>query len=696
MSLFARRPRGRPAWAAATALIAACASNDDFVANEGGLDAEIRIVLTRGRSGPRFEVLTQSEPFQIAPSALSAELEDGGALQIWVFAFRQADLVNRFPGLAGRSTLDVVVALEPVLEPEGPGRYAPPDPVAVLRTTLTEDTDREVRYDPVDWASTRGDPTTAFTLALGGALACPPVDQPFRVFVRDRPERACIYRRDDACRWVTEGCPHASIFGDNGNVREEPAGTLFDGELVCRRVPAQNEGLVRGETDAWDCGDRVVAAQRQVDRLPGVPWALDVTRSLTNEELARPRRWAIAATGAWLAVDGGLNDIRLRRVLIDETAPSYQPTGIPLPDDGLGREVSSVDGLLIELEEDDFKFSVGLGIQCLRLFDTNNRRRFYAIQTTSSNTLTLRSPGIGQPLPRTSRWAVAGEPGQIDTTEPPGQEELRLPGDVGQLVALSLTEEQSSLLVQGTNKTYRIPRITDLDVLLNIFGCPVEIPHPAGLVGSIVVAGQDHLALVRNGVVRLDADGRPTASSTVADAVFDGSYRLERRAGADGFDRALVFQPNESLVWVFAPNAPPTVVDLAGPVVGTLNGPQVIIQTGANTFAVRDIVGPANAPAVTYHVPAFSTDETSPVVIRPEAVINFRGSTLVGLSQGRYVGVLDLRSGLSQGFRADPGVFVETVLSDEGSQALWLVARTRETDNTLLLVQVPEPLRAAP
>ena len=652
-------------------------------------DADIRIVLTIGRAGPRFEVLTRTEPFQIAPSALQAELEDGGRLGVWIFAFRQADLAARFPGLATLSALDIAIALEPSLEPPGPGRYEPPPPVRVLQTELTDDSDREVTYTDVDWAATRANPATAFTVALAGALACPPLDRPFRVFVRDAPEQVCVYTKDDACRWVSDGCPNASALGisEAGTIRETPAsGLIVDGRL-CRPTAALTDR--RGETDAWQCDDRVLAAQRQVDRQAGIPWRLDGATSITNLELARDGRFALGAAGAWYGVERQERDIRIRRVLIDDTSPSYQPSLIPLPDDGDGRRIRSEDGRQVTLENGTFKFSVGRGPQCLRRPAAVGGDSFFAIQQSQATSIELSPPGLGTALDSTFVWSVAGEPGQIDTADPPGQANLRLPGDMGPISSLTITNELTAVLLHGRNRSFRIPRIPEVFLARNLFGCPAEIPHPPDLVGDIVIAGREHFALLRSGVARLDEDGVVVATSSRADANFDDRYRIERRAGPDGRDRAVVFRPEATVAWVFDPAQQTAIrVDLEGPILGTTDGPQGVLRTGANTLTVRSLTPDAPAGTI-YHVPAFSPDAAGELRVEAGAVVAAGGRTLVGLSQGADVGVLDLTTGLSQGRRVEPDVRVETIITDEGGQARWLAARARRDDPTFQLIRVP-------
>ena len=664
-----------------------CAQEGDFLATEAIGDAELRIVLTRERQGPRLQVLDRSEPFEIAPGALQAEL-DGGGLAVWVFAYRQSDLVMRFPGLDGLSPPDLRAALNPVLEPPAAGRYSPPPPVRALQAVLTEDGPRDVKYREVEWTEVQANPETAFTLALDGRYACPPIGRPFRAFVRDMPEHVCTFSLDVSCQWVADGDCTVDGLGGDAAVRQVPGGGLYVDEAACEDVAARRAGAVRGETEAWACGGRTIAIQRQVDVAPGVPWRLDASVPLTNAELAAPGQWAAGVAGVWRVLDVGVDDLRLRRVRVDDMSPSYQLTGIPLPDESRGRTIIAPDGRTVLLSSGVFAPSVGTGAQCLRLPATDRSDRFFPILTTTATSLLLAPPGFNGPLASTDRWAVAGVPGQIDSMAPPGEDDLRLPPGMGRLSRLSVTADLGTLLVHGTLVTARVPRVTQLLGVQNLLGCPRLIPHPADLAGAIVAAGSEHLALMPDGVLRLAADGAPL-ERMVTDASFDDTYRLERRADAAGDDVALVYRPSETTLWVFGAEATPVQVELEGPILATLDGPQVVVQTGSNVLLVRDAFD--ETAAVEYHVPAFAGAPPEPLRIQPEAIIRFNGATLVGVSQGTYAGVLDLRSGLSQGLPVADGVRVETVFLDEGGQQLWLVARVPTDLVTLQLIRIGSP-----
>ncbi|MEO1337264.1 MAG: hypothetical protein AAFV29_16600, partial [Myxococcota bacterium] len=392
------------------------------------------------------------------------------------------------------------------------------------------------------------------------------------------------------------------------------------------------------------------------------------------------------------AAQGEAGDLRLRRILVEENAaPSYQPSLIPLPDDGDDRSISSTDGLRVDLTSGAFKFSVGNGEQCLRLSDSSRTSRFIAINGTSDTSLSLTPPGIGEAIALGSReWAVAGFPGQIDTSEPPGQEPIQLPAGMGAVSALSVTADRNAVVLHGTDRTVRIARVTQIFGARNLFGCPIFIPHPPGLVGPIVAAGRQHFALMTDGVLRLDADGTPLERGTVG-VTYDTSFRLERRAGLDGGDLAIAYQPGERPIWVFAEGRDPFKIDLEAPILATLDGPQVILQPSANTLTVRTISDPNIFTAIDYQIPAFDDQMSAPLKIAPDAIVDVAGTTLIGFSQGAYVGALDLRTGLSQGFRLFEGVEVESILVDEVAQSAWLFTRGGPSAATRDLVQVPLP-----
>ncbi|MEL7371474.1 MAG: hypothetical protein AAFN74_21305, partial [Myxococcota bacterium] len=595
-----RRPRiallRRPDLIGALCLMASvgCSEKGNFIATEPIGSADVRIILTEGRAGPSFQVLPRTEPFVISAGALQSELENGG-LPIWIFAYRLTDLADRFEGLRDVTPEELANLLRPSLEPPGAGRYEPPAPTHALQATLTEDGDRAVAYREVAWEDIRANPRTAFTVTLDGTYACPPLDRPFRIFVRGQPETACIYRRDAQCRWVSDGCRQdVAIFGvSQPTIQQDPDGTLTVGAQSCDRIDARSSGTARGETDAWRCEGRVIAAQREVLGASGEPWQLQSTAMLSSPELTQPGRWALSNAGAWYAAQGEAGDLRLRRILVEENAaPSYQPSLIPLPDDGDDRSISSTDGLRVDLTSGAFKFSVGNGEQCLRLSDSSRTSRFIAINGTSDTSLSLTPPGIGEAIALGSReWAVAGFPGQIDTSEPPGQEPIQLPAGMGAVSALSVTADRNAVVLHGTDRTVRIARVTQIFGARNLFGCPIFIPHPPGLVGPIVAAGRQHFALMTDGVLRLDADGTPLERGTVG-VTYDTSFRLERRAGLDGGDLAIAYQPGERPIWVFAEGRDPFKIDLEAPILATLDGPQVILQPSANTLTVRTISDP--------------------------------------------------------------------------------------------------------
>ena len=685
--------RWRVSLSAVAALSIHCGNSGDFVAVETIGDADLRIVLTQGAEGARFEVLTRAEPFRIAASTLEAELGGSGRLPVWIFAFRQSDLVERFAGLEGLTTEQIAELLAPSLEPPVAGRYRPPTPSRVLQAVLTEDGERRVSYQTIDYESVRDDPGTAFTITLDGQYACPPIDRPFRVFARGAPERACVFRRDALCQWSTDRCPDAATFfgpSPTPQARQRPSGELVlqDGS-DCAPVDPQSANARRGETDAWSCGARIVAAQRQIDLPSGDPWALDDATSLTNAELSQPSRWAPSDAGAWLAVEVTADNPRLRRILVDETSVSYQPSTIPLPDPGQDRALESVGGLAAELSSGAFRFSVGKGAQCLRLPDGEGDR-FLPILATTPTSITLAAPGLGEPL-STSDWAIAGDPGQVDTQEPPGRDDLSLPSGIGALTRISATADQLAVVVHGSARTVRIERVTRVFGARNLFGCPTIVPRPPDLAGAIVAAGRDLFALTTDGVLRMDVDGAVLARTRVDGMTFDDTYRIERRASTEGGDRALVYRPLSETLWLFADAAAPVRFELDSPIVATTDGPQVILRPNANTLVVRD-VSTANATSETvYDVPSFSPDAAEPINVMPDAVLPLTGTTVVGLSQGSFVGALDLRTGLSQGRNIGTDMTVETVIADESRQALWLIARESPTDNVLRLVRVPIP-----
>ncbi|MEM7675837.1 MAG: hypothetical protein AAF449_07525 [Myxococcota bacterium] len=699
-SVAATKARSRPICVlGAVVLIAAgglgCGEEGNFIATEPIGSAEVRIILTNGRGGPRFQVLTRTEPFVISASTLQSELENGGQLNVWIFAYRLTDLVERFEGLRDVSVDELPSLIQPSLDPPAAGRYEPPAPTRALRATIAEGGDRSVTYEDIPWGDIRTNPDTAFTLTLDGTYACPPLDQPFRVFRRGTPGSACVYRRDNQCRWVNERCGQSrQIFGaDSPAVRQGSNGTLTIGERDCASIDAQTTGPDRGETSAWNCGDRVIAVQRQVSNASGEPWRLRTTTTLANNELTAPGRWSPSNAGAWYISEPQAGELRLRRVLVEGLSVSYQPSSLALPDDGDDRSVSSPDGLRVTLDSGAFKFSVGKGSQCFRLFESAQASRYIPIDTVNSvNSLSLTPPGIGEPINLGSRqWAVAGAPGQIDSADRPGQEDIRLPSGMGSIGALSLTADLNTIVVHGTERTVRIPRITRVFGIRNLFGCPSFVPHPPGLIGPIVAAGRQHFALMADGVLRLDTDGTPLERATVS-ATYDPSFRLERRGGADGGDLGIVYRPGDARIWVFAEGSDPFRVDLSGPILATINGPRVIVQTGRNRLNVRAI-DPMATTEVSYQIPAFDDQISDPIAVAPDAIVEVAGTTIVGFSQGAYVGLLDLGTGLSQGWRLFDGAMVEAIFIDEVGQNIWLFTRGLTPTSTRELVQAPLPPR---
>ena len=192
-------------------------------------------------------------------------------------------------------------------------------------------------------------------------------------------------------------------------------------------------------------------------------------------------------------------------------------------------------------------------------------------------------------------------------------------------------------------------------------------------------------------MLRIGVDGSVIARARLDGVAFDASYRIERRASAAGGDRALVYQPLDQTLWVFADDAPPNRFDFAAPIMATTDGPQAILRRGANTLVVRDVSAPDATSEVVYDVPAFSPDANEPISVLPDAVVPLTGTTVIGLSQGTYVGALDLRTGLSQGRNVGADVTVEAVIADESRQALWLITRTGAAETALELLRVPVP-----
>jgi hypothetical protein len=89
-----------------------------FVAEERWAEApELRVAVLRHGDQLRVSAVAGATPLKLD---LEADAPDRGGTEIWLFAYRRANLEERFPGLVGADAQAMLDALSPTADPEGP------------------------------------------------------------------------------------------------------------------------------------------------------------------------------------------------------------------------------------------------------------------------------------------------------------------------------------------------------------------------------------------------------------------------------------------------------------------------------------------------------------------------------------------------------------------------------------------------
>ncbi len=117
-----------------------------FVAVEHWAEApELRVAVLRHGEQLRISAVTGTTPLELD---LEADAQDRGGTEIWLFAYRRANLEERFPGLVGADAEAMLEALSPTTDPAG--TEAPPAD-EVLLATLGAGAANPLSYTPQTW-----------------------------------------------------------------------------------------------------------------------------------------------------------------------------------------------------------------------------------------------------------------------------------------------------------------------------------------------------------------------------------------------------------------------------------------------------------------------------------------------------------------------------------------------------------------
>jgi hypothetical protein len=698
--------------------LARCAEPANLVAVEDLGDTDLRVVVARTSKASEVVVLVRDQPYVFRGEPLGDALARGDALEVHVLAYRLGALVTAFPALARLSASEVAASLAPRLGEPGPGAYAAPEPSVVLETQVDGDTGTPV-YREVEWASIRARPELSVVFDLDGARVCPPVARPFRVFSRDDPATVCLHQRTDGCEWgrpVEAPCANAgAIFGAPAptRIRQLPDGALAlePGARRCTPVPPRDSGQRRGETSAWSCDGRVVAAQDGFDTPSGSPWVPAVIGAMGAAEQVEVDFVVPTPSGAIRALDLEDGPV-LRAIGVSEGMASYGDLRHPVVDvysRASAEAVRTADGLTVEMEAPG-QFATDVGMtpgQCFRRLERPGGRP--AMNATiaarrSSSQLALEAPGVGGPLERIVGWDVVGDPGSALLLGPRFTEASLVGTPRTWRFTARTTSPPWLLVVHGEGRTQRLVQVTRFPNDDASFGCALDVPHPPGLAGHIVAGRSGMLAHVEGGLLPLDSAGRPQALVPVPGLT--ASAVLFASATDGGAARAVFWLRDEGAVLVVDPLARThhrveltreTVATVSGPSQAptdglvVLNGPRVLHRTAANTLELLDVSSATGGERISFAVPAFAEVVSGRRVWVDEgAVLELEGQRLVGWFVEQFVGVLDLRSGRSTAVDVGGRAEVESLFRDPGTGQLVLVVKGgRAGERSLSLVGVP-------
>ena len=247
----------------------------------------LRVVASFSGTEMEIDSLIGDAAYRRNIEALQAE---EASLELWVFGFTQATLVQTYPQLAGVAPADLKPLLVPRLGAGAVG-HTPPDADFVLTTTIEPGTGASVEYSKkswADWLAANGAAGHApFVFEVPTNIGCPDHDRTFRIFEPRDPSIACPGRRTTTCAWqVDSSCTSklASLCSaaTPTNVIELPSGALQIGADRCTSegLPAEEAGISK----LWRCAPGVCAAdavtlavqdsqltQRGSDRVPWAP-----------------------------------------------------------------------------------------------------------------------------------------------------------------------------------------------------------------------------------------------------------------------------------------------------------------------------------------------------------------------------------------------------------------------------------------
>lgn len=625
-----------------------------------------------------IEALAVDTPYRYEEESLDDVFDRGDSLEVAIFGFTRAQIAAAFPGLAGRSTTELVEVLRPELGPPGPGRYAPPEPHVILTAVLEPDTEPDFSYLPINWDAARDREDLQFGFRLAGNLACPPIGSPMRVFNREDPSAVCIYTRNDRCEWTAGECSNAAVvFGgpvpSNEPIQETPSRSLIIGTERCDPLGE----IAPGETRAWLCGDRTVAAQEEVLSAAGEPWRMEQGTPLSTPDLAAPHTFARSVRGVLIAAGSGAST-NLHRLAVMSGVANYQSFETPVVD-GLASThdpapASSADGIVVRATRD---FDARVGVSNLQCFVTlaAGRQEDSALiaDKPSLDTIRLAAPGLGGPLSDTVSWRIVGDPGPDFLTSPPVVDVVS-PG-VGTIDRLSRSPPGDVVLLHGSTRTFRLLRLGDrFPNDLNYFTCAVEIPQPPGLVGEIVAGSSALYAVSSDSIEVLDFVGAQI-DRLGTDRTFVASDRIDVVEGPGGGDHIVVWNSDRLHLFDRAGTEDRTeTVD--GRIVAVLDGPIAVFLPDGESHTVA-LLNLARDEETRIAVPPFTETVTAGIEIAPAAAIeSAAGRIMLGYTDGNYAGVIDVRTGLSQAIPLSSGGSVTAVFEDDAQDAVWAVVES--------------------
>ncbi len=573
-------------------------------------------------------------------------------------------------------------ALKPTLGAPQPGLYAPPEPTRVLAAEVAQG-QADVAYTPLDLAEAQNLPDVVFGFALTGAVACPPAGVQVRAFERDRPERVCLFTRSETCEWQREGaCAHVeAIFGRApATIVQSPDGALLLDQQRCPPVAARNQGGDRGESRAWMCGQKLVAAQEQPRNKSGEPWAASSPVAFNRSELGRPGGFGQGPTGAFFAFQLTNNVHLLARLFVQQGRTELQMLDSPV--------IQAFNGLATSADGLDVTFSealndlVAAGEQCLVL--TNDAQSERIATKTGPNSVRLSPPGLG--AFNTAAWQITGDPGPNFNNLTATQ--VGVAANLGALVGLSYRRDAAppELVVVGATRSYVSERVLRFSEL-HRYGCAHALPHALGALHT--VAGRNQLySLMPNGLVAVAEDGTTSPPLVAPGATFSAADRVIRVGDVQNDDHVLVWQPLTGALHHFVPaENSHEVQTLNGSFLGAFDGPLVAYRPGAALAEVRVLA--LGGETTSYTLPAFTEGQVEPVNLSSAGAVRLRGRTVIVFSSGSFVGALDLTSGLSQAVPVGENVQVQVGMVDDFSTEVWGVARLPGSPETVQMVRFP-------